>query len=104
MECDGAPLTWLYGPLMSRRLERAQDESRRLSGSNFAQAMEIVRAVNCQEVFVYAMGQEPWLRYVMSLVYTPESSPIVQSNRLLEACRERGIVAERLFGEREMQL
>ena len=23
MECDGAPLSWLYGPLLSRPLERA---------------------------------------------------------------------------------
>jgi L-ascorbate metabolism protein UlaG (beta-lactamase superfamily) len=102
MECDGAPLTWLYGPLLTRRIERGQDESRRLSGSNFAQAIEIVNALNCKEVFVYAMGQEPWLNYVMSIKYSSESNPIVQSNKLIETCRERGIVAERLFGEREM--
>lgn len=104
MECDGAPLTWLYGPLLTRRIDRAQDESRRLSGSNFAQAIEIVNALNCKEVFVYAMGQEPWLNYVMSIKYTPESNPIVQSNKLIETCRKRGMVAERLFGEREMLL
>ncbi len=27
-----------------------------LSGSNYAQAMEIVNELNCKEVFVYAMG------------------------------------------------
>jgi hypothetical protein len=53
-------------------------------------------------VYVYAMGQEPWLNYVMSLKYTEESRPIVDSNRLIAACRERDIRAERLFGEREM--
>jgi hypothetical protein len=42
MECDGAPLGWLYGPLLSRRLERVQDGSRRLSGSNYAQAINII--------------------------------------------------------------
>ena len=50
------------------------------------------------------MGQEPWLNYVMSVKYTPESNPIVQSNQLMEACRSEGIVAERLFGEREILL
>src|SRR5690349_4792878 len=25
MECDGAPLTWLYGPLISKKLSRDQD-------------------------------------------------------------------------------
>jgi L-ascorbate metabolism protein UlaG (beta-lactamase superfamily) len=104
MECDGAPLSWLYGPLLSRRLTRAQDESRRLSGSNCAQAIDIIDALGCKEVFVYAMGQEPWLNFIMSIKYTPESKPIVESNRLIEACRQRGILAERLFGEREMLL
>jgi L-ascorbate metabolism protein UlaG (beta-lactamase superfamily) len=104
MECDGAPLSWLYGPLLSRRMERALDESRRLSGSNYAQAIEIVNLLKCKEVFVYAMGQEPWLNHVMSLKYTPDSNPIVQSNKLIETCRERGMLAERLFGEREMRL
>ncbi len=104
MECDGAPLSWLYGPLLSQRIDRAFDESRRLSGSNFAQAVEIVRALKCSEVFVYAMGQEPWLSHITSLKYTPESNPIVQSTQLLEHCQREGLVAERLFGEREMLL
>jgi hypothetical protein len=54
--------------------------------------------------YVYAMGQEPWLNYVMSVKYTPESHPIVQSNKLLESCAQKGIVAERLFGEKEILL
>ena len=104
MECNGAPLTWIYGPLLSRRIEPSMDRSRRYAGSNFEQALEIVNAMRCQEVYVYAMGQEPWLNHVMSLKYTEQSRPIVDSNRLLAVCRERGIAAERLFGEREMFL
>lgn len=104
MECDGAPLSWVYGPLLTRPLERRKDHSRRLSGSNFEQGWEIVRRFNFKEVYVYAMGQEPWLNYVMSKKYAPDSNPIVASNRLLEGCQERGIVAERLFGEKEILL
>ncbi len=104
MECVGAPLTWLYGPLVCRVLDRAMDASRRLAGSNYEQAIQIVNEFRCREVYVYAMGQEPWLNYVMSLKYTETSRPIVESNRLLHDCRGRGIVAERLFGEREMFL
>jgi L-ascorbate metabolism protein UlaG (beta-lactamase superfamily) len=104
MECHGAPLTWLYGPLLTRRPDRSADESRRLSGSNFTQAIEIVSAMNCKEVFVYAMGQEPWLNYIMSIKYSPESAPIVESDKLIATCRQRGLLAERLFGEREMHL
>jgi hypothetical protein len=53
-------------------------------------------------VYVYAMGQEPWLNYITSIKYTPESRPIVESDKLLKWCHEQGIVAERLFGEKEI--
>jgi L-ascorbate metabolism protein UlaG (beta-lactamase superfamily) len=102
MECDGAPLSWLYGPLLTQRMERAIDESRRLAGSNFEQGMSIVDRFHCHEVYVYAMGQEPWLNYVMSIKYTNQSRPITESNHLIEACKDRGITAERLFGEKEI--
>lgn len=102
MECQGAPLSWLYGPLLFQRPERSVDESRRLNGCDFEQARKIVDEFSCREVYVYAMGQEPWLNYIMSLKYTEQSRPIVESNRLLGYCQERGIVAERLFGEKEI--
>lgn len=102
MECDGAPLSWLYGPLLTKKIERAVDESRRLSGSNYDQAIDMVRRFNSKSVFVYAMGQEPWLGYIMSLKYTEQSRPIIESNRLIKACSEQGVYAERLFGEREI--
>ncbi|HEX7288641.1 MAG TPA: MBL fold metallo-hydrolase [Candidatus Angelobacter sp.] len=102
MECDGAPLSWLYGPLLTQRMDRSMDESRRLAGSNFEQGKSIVDLFHCREVYVYAMGQEPWLNYIMSIKYTAESRPIVESNRLVQLCQERGIRAERLFGEKEI--
>jgi len=102
MECDGAPLSWLYGPLLTKARARAADQSRRLSGSNFEQAFDIVDRFKCKEVYIYAMGQEPWLNYIMSLKYTEQSRPIVESNKLIEACKGRNIVAERLFGEKEI--
>lgn len=104
MECDGAPVSWIYGPLLTQRLERAKDQSRRLAGSNHERAISIVNELNCKEVYVYAMGQEPWLNYVMSIKYTDKSNPIIQSDRLIAECRSRGIVAERLFGEKEILL
>jgi L-ascorbate metabolism protein UlaG (beta-lactamase superfamily) len=102
MECDGAPLSWLYGPLLTKKIERAMDESRRLAGSNFDQAVDIVRRFNSKEVYVYAMGQEPWLGHIMSLKYTEQSRPIVESNRLIKEWTEHGACAERLFGEKEI--
>jgi len=102
MECDGAPLTWLYGPLLTTRLSREQDNSRRLSGSDCAKGMSLVDIFNPKEVYVYAMGQEPWLEFISSIKYTDESNPIVQSNRLIQLCNQRGILAERLYGEKEL--
>jgi L-ascorbate metabolism protein UlaG (beta-lactamase superfamily) len=102
MECDGAPLSWLYGPLLTKKIDRAMDESRRLAGSNYDQAIDIVRRFNSKEVYVYAMGQEPWLGYIMSLKYTEQSNPIIESNRLIQECMKRGIYAERLFGEKDI--
>jgi L-ascorbate metabolism protein UlaG (beta-lactamase superfamily) len=104
MECDGAPLTWLYGPLLTRKLDRAMDASRRFAGSNYEQAISIVSQFRCREAYVYAMGQEPWLNYVMSIKYTEQSRPIVESNRFVSECRARGMAAERLFGEKEIFL
>jgi L-ascorbate metabolism protein UlaG (beta-lactamase superfamily) len=104
MECDGAPLTWLYGPLLTKPLDRKMDHSRRLAGSNYERGIDIVNRFGCREAYVYAMGQEPWLNYVMSIKYTEESNPIKASNRLVADCMGRGIAAERLFGEKEILL
>lgn len=101
LECDGAPLSWLYGPLLTRPIARKMDQSRRLNGSDFEKANDIVTQLGPREVYVYALGQEPWLGYVMSVRYTPESKPIVASDQLVRACRERGVHADRLFGSME---
>ena len=103
MECDGAPLSWLYGPLLNATRWSApwtNPVGWPVPTSN--RGWSIVDLFQCREVYVYAMGQEPWLNYIMSIKYTAESRPIVESNRLIEACQERGIIAERLFGEKEI--
>jgi hypothetical protein len=64
--------------------------------------MSLVNIFNPGEVYVYAMGQEPWLEFISSLKYTDESNPIVQSNNLVHACTESGMIAERLYGEKEI--
>jgi len=104
MECDGAPLSWIYGALLTNPVGRGMDQSRRLSGSDFPRALDLVNKLNCGEVYIYAMGQEPWLSYLTSIEYTEESKPIVDSNRLIEACRDRGIASERPYGMKEMIL
>jgi L-ascorbate metabolism protein UlaG (beta-lactamase superfamily) len=102
MECDGAPLSWLYGPLLADSLARDKDSSRRLAGSNFERGRSLVESFNTKEVYVYAMGQEPWCEFISSIKYTDESNPIVQSNKLIQYFNDKGIIAERLFGEKEI--
>jgi len=102
MECDGAPLSWLYGPLLTSSMDRGMDRSRRFAGSDCEQVVKIVDQLKPSEVYIYAMGQEPWLTYIMSLKYTEESKPIVESNRLIRECESRGSRAERLFGQKEV--
>ena len=104
MECDGAPMSWIYGCLLSAPMARDMDQSRRLSGSDFNRALDIINRFHCRYVYVYAMGLEPWLGYISSIRYTDRSKPIVESDRLIAACRERGLVAERLYGEKELRL
>jgi len=104
MECDGAPLSWIYGALLTKPVERGLDQSRRLNGSDYLKALDLVTKLNCEQVYVYAMGQEPWLSHITSIEYTNESKPIVESDRLIEVCRQRGILSERLYVMKEMFL
>lgn len=104
MECDGGPLSWLYGPLLTRPLSRKMDQSRRFDGSDCEKAKNLIEMFNPSQVYVYAMGQEPWLTYLTSIQYTDTSRPIVESNKLVQECRNRGLVAERLFGQKEILL
>ena len=104
MECDGGPLSWLYGPLLTKPMARKHDQSRRLNGSNYERGVDIINRFNPKQVYVYAMGQEPWLTYLTSIQYTEQSSPIVESNKLVADCRQRGIDSERLFGQKEIFL
>jgi len=102
MECDGAPLSWLYGPLLTEELARDKDQSRRLSGCNYEKGMHLINIFNPKEAYVYAMGAEPWLEFISTIRYTPESHPIVQSDKLVNECMGRGIISERLYGEKEI--
>lgn len=104
MECDGAPFSWAYGSLLAEPVPRKMDATRRLDGSNAERAIELVSQFNPQQVYVYAMGQEPWLTYITSIKYTDQSRPILESNNLVRACKDRNIISERLLGSKEIIL
>jgi L-ascorbate metabolism protein UlaG (beta-lactamase superfamily) len=104
MECQGAPLSWLYGPLLSHALNRRNDEARRLSSSNCERAWSFLQAFPCSRVYIYAMGSEPWLRGLLGLEYGPDSIQLTEADSLVRKCRDQGIPAERLRGCREFIL
>jgi L-ascorbate metabolism protein UlaG (beta-lactamase superfamily) len=103
MECHGAPLTWLYGPLLTKPITRGNDESRRLSGLNCERARHVVEEFDPQRVIIYAMGQEPWLKYIMGLAYKPDSVQLREAAALVDFCRSIGIPAERPYIHLEME-
>lgn len=101
MECEGAPLSWVYGPLLCGPIEHAKDKARRLAGSNEAQAERMAVSLGCEEIFVYAMGVEPWVQFITSVASDKEGLAIQASERFVAACRERGVRCRRLYGKDE---
>lgn len=100
MECVGAPYTWLYGALHTRTVSKAIKNSRRLNGSNFEQAFPMVGAFKARRVFIYALGMEPWYKYFIGLQYDADSRQVIESNKVLEACRRADVEAETLYGRK----
>ena len=104
MECDGAPFTWFYGALLGSSIPRKTSETRRLDGSDSEKAISLVRQFIPKQVYVYAMGQEPWLSYITSIQYNVNSKPIIESAKLVDFCQKQDICSEVLFGKKEIIL
>lgn len=103
MECDGAPLTWLYSALFTQPVSRKMSLTRKLSGSNAIQALGIVEHLGATEAYVYAMGEEDWLQHVMATSYTPDCYQLQQVAQFLDACAQRGVKAEHLLTKKELR-
>ncbi|GAA2117676.1 MBL fold metallo-hydrolase [Actinomadura napierensis] len=101
MECDGAPLTWLYQALLTQPITKKMSDSRKLSGSNAAQAGAIVTELGAGEAYIYAMGEEEWLGHVMATSYNDESYQLKQIDEFMTWCADNGVKAEHLLGQRE---
>ncbi len=101
MECDGAPLTWLYQALLTRPVSKKMSRSRKLSGSNAEQAAAITTELGAGEAYVYAMGEESWLGHVMATSYNEDTYQLKQIDEFLTWCTDHGIKAEHLLNQRE---
>lgn len=101
MECDGAPLTWLYQGLLTRPVTKKMSDSRKLSGSNAAQAAAIMTELGSDEAYIYAMGEESWQGHVMATTYTEDTYQIKQIEEFLGWCQNHNITAGHLFNKHE---
>lgn len=99
MECVGAPMSWLYGSLFTKPIPREINESRRFSGSSCASAQKMVEILKPSEVYIYALGMEPWFKYFMGMDYSEDAPQIRESGRLLQSCTDRNVHAQRLFAK-----
>ncbi len=100
MECVGAPMTWLYGSLFTKPVPREINESRRFNGSDFESARQIVDVFRPAEVYVYALGIEPWFKYFMGIHYDAGAEQLREANRLVEYCKGKQIRADLLVSSR----
>jgi hypothetical protein len=64
----------------------------------------MVEALRPRSVYVYAMGGEPWVRFISSKQYTAADKAIIDSDRLVNRCRAAGIEAERLELKKDLRL
>lgn len=102
MECDGAPLTWLYQGLFTKPVSKKMSNSRKLSGSNAAQAAAILTELGCQETYIYAMGEESWQGHIMATSYDKDTSyQLKQIDEFLDWCKEHDVHVEHLLNQRE---
>lgn len=102
MECDGAPLTWLYQGLLTKPVSKKMSDSRKLSGSNAAQAADILIELGARAAYIYAMGEESWQGHIMATNYDKDTSyQLKQIDEFENWCEERQLPMEHLFNKRE---
>ena len=104
MECVGAPYTWIYGALCTKAVSQKIKNSRRLNGSDAAQATELVNIFNPKQVYLYALGLEPWYKYFMGIEYDENSKQVIESNEFKKSCEARDLNVECLFGNTVLKL
>lgn len=97
MECVGAPYTWAYGALHTKKVPKAIKDSRRLDGSDCDQAVPMVKLFNAKQVYIYAIGLETCFKYFNGLEHGEDSRQVSESNRFIEECNNINVPAEMMF-------
>ena len=97
LECVGAPMSWLYGPLLEAPLAREHSEDRALKGSFAAPADRLAEQLGARQIFVYALGIEPWLKHLTGCRYDPEAEQLKQEAILRDLAGARDVRSELLY-------
>jgi len=104
MECDGAAPTWLYGAFLPEPLPRSMALSRKLNASDCDAALRMINIFNCKRIYLYAMGQESWLNYIMNVQYSDDSVPMIEISKLKQICQQRNVAFKSLNNYEELIL
>ncbi|WP_444922429.1 MBL fold metallo-hydrolase [Microbulbifer sp. CnH-101-G] len=103
-ECTGAPMSWAYGALFVDGLDREISRSRRSYGPDSNAAFNIVEAFSANQVYLYAMGAERWLNYLMALKESHAENTRNEIDKVLTVSKEKNITAEMLYERKEIIL
>lgn len=104
LECQGAPISWTYGPLLFGSVSREMEPGRRTGGSNAERALQLVRALGCKRVFIYAMAIEPWAGPLGGSPIEKDSYQDMENQAFIRDCRALGIEVELLDGSKSIAL
>jgi L-ascorbate metabolism protein UlaG (beta-lactamase superfamily) len=100
VELDGAPLSWVNGPLLPRQPSPRVDKKRRNHACDSRRALSMIEALESKRTYVYAMGIEPWTEYLLGALTTPDSARWHESELFLSCAQARGVwPAELLRGK-----
>jgi L-ascorbate metabolism protein UlaG (beta-lactamase superfamily) len=98
MECVGAPLTWTSGAILPRQPKHSINQSRRYKGCDSNRGLRLLEAVGAERLYVYAMGLEPWMEFLLGLAYTPDATQIKEAQRFLSLAHDAGLESRLLNG------
>jgi L-ascorbate metabolism protein UlaG (beta-lactamase superfamily) len=105
MECIGAPISWTCGVFLPVQPGARIEQSRRYKGADSKRARNILNTVKAERLFIYAMGLEPWLEFILGLAYSKDAIQLKEAAKLIQEARQSGLLqAELLSGTRELQL
>lgn len=104
LESTGSPLSWAYGPLFPKKPPHQIDVTRRSNGSNSKTLLEMQQIFSVGNVYLYAMGLEPWLNYIMALQHKHEEGSEQEIGHVIDKSRSGRFNAKKLFAKEELIL